>query len=312
MEISVIIPVFNRAKIVPRTLLSVRCQTHRPIHLILVDNNSADNSLAVLQAFKQAEDCAGFRVTVLSEPAAGATVARNAGAREATGEWIMFFDSDDTMDDCLLAKYAAKVDELHGDVDIVNVRDDYSISGMKSHPYYPKDNFLVNHIFHSCFSTQRYMVRKSIFDAVGGWNEALRGWNDWELGIRLLLTQPRVALITDCVPVHVLLHRQSITGDDYSSRHGWWESAIDEAERAVRASAHPAKALLLKYIEARRIALAGLYRGEGEIDMANELYGQVYNRVRADKTMRWLYPLVYRYVAAGGKGASWAIKALVK
>ena len=49
MEITVIIPVYNREKLLPRTLASVVAQTYRPLHVVLVDNGSTDRSLAVLQ-----------------------------------------------------------------------------------------------------------------------------------------------------------------------------------------------------------------------------------------------------------------------
>ena len=52
--ITIIIPVYNRAKIVGKTLQSVVAQSYRPLNLILVDNNSSDDSLQVLRNFKSA------------------------------------------------------------------------------------------------------------------------------------------------------------------------------------------------------------------------------------------------------------------
>ena len=54
--ISIIIPVFNRAGIVGRTLDSIAAQTLRPLNIILVDNNSSDNSFDVLNQWEKDND----------------------------------------------------------------------------------------------------------------------------------------------------------------------------------------------------------------------------------------------------------------
>ena len=64
---SIVIPVYNRAAIVANTLDSIAKQTYRPIHLILVDNNSSDNSLEILNQWKNANETDDFTVTVATE-----------------------------------------------------------------------------------------------------------------------------------------------------------------------------------------------------------------------------------------------------
>ena len=108
MLVSIVIPVYNRAEMVKATLESVRRQTHRPLHLVLVDNNSSDDSLQVLQDFKEKNETPDFKIDVLEEKKQGASIARNTGATVARADWLMFFDSDDTMDDCLVAEYVKK------------------------------------------------------------------------------------------------------------------------------------------------------------------------------------------------------------
>ena len=97
MDITIIVPVYNRAHLVGATLDSIAAQTLRPIHLVLVDNNSQDNTLKVLLDFKKRHQSDDFKVTVLQETRRGAAAARNCGLQEATTEWVMFFDSDDIM-----------------------------------------------------------------------------------------------------------------------------------------------------------------------------------------------------------------------
>ena len=53
IEVSIVIPVYNRAAVVPVTLQSILAQTYRPLQVVLVDNFSTDNTLNVLQQFKE-------------------------------------------------------------------------------------------------------------------------------------------------------------------------------------------------------------------------------------------------------------------
>ena len=117
MDITIIVPVYNRAHLVGATLDSIAAQTLRPIHLVLVDNNSQDNTLKVLLDFKKRHQSDDFKVTVLQETRRGAAAARNCGLQEATTEWVMFFDSDDIMAPDLLESYARAV-EKHADAEM--------------------------------------------------------------------------------------------------------------------------------------------------------------------------------------------------
>ena len=163
MEVSIIIPVYNRAEMVKATLESVKKQIHRPINLVLVDNNSTDNTMQVLHDFKEENETSDFTINVIKETTPGVCAARNTGAKMAGGEWLMFFDSDDTMDDCLVAEYVRKIQECKGDVDVVVTNLDFNKNGHVFHTYFARKDFLVNHIFHAGLSTQRYIVRKSVY-----------------------------------------------------------------------------------------------------------------------------------------------------
>ena len=76
MDLSIIIPVYNREKIVSATLNCVAAQTFRPLNLILVDNNSSDGTLQVLLDFKEAHQTPDFSITVLQESTPGACAAQ--------------------------------------------------------------------------------------------------------------------------------------------------------------------------------------------------------------------------------------------
>ena len=142
MDITIIVPVYNRAHLVGATLDSIAAQTLRPIHLVLVDNNSQDNTLKVLLDFKKRHQSDDFKVTVLQETRRGAAAARNCGLQEATTEWVMFFDSDDLMAPDLLESYARAV-EKHSDAEVVVTRVAVKPLGGKIRqlPYFESDFF---------------------------------------------------------------------------------------------------------------------------------------------------------------------------
>ena len=96
--VSVIIPTYNRARLLVEAMDSVFAQTYRPIELIVVDDGSKNNTPQVLQewAAAHARD-PRFRMRIFHEENKGAPVARNLGLIESRGEFIQFLDSDDLL-----------------------------------------------------------------------------------------------------------------------------------------------------------------------------------------------------------------------
>ena len=94
MLVSVIIPCYNVAPYLDACLQSVVAQTHRPLEVWIVDNNSIDNTLAIARRW-----AARYPdwMRVLEEATPGAPAARNRGLAAATGAWVQFLDADDLL-----------------------------------------------------------------------------------------------------------------------------------------------------------------------------------------------------------------------
>ena len=316
MLFTVIIPVYNRATVVQRTLDTVLSQTYRPLQLVLVDNCSTDQTLQVLQEFKRCHEGDDFQIDVAQEARHTAGAARNRGFELATGEWIMFFDSDDEMAPGLVEAYHREVQRLGGQVDLVSARSllVFPDGSRREAPFFTRDLIAVN-ILHSQLATQRYAVRREFFASTDGWNVDLPGWNDWELGMRLLLASPRVAFCTD-EPRVLVNHngKDSITGTEFHSRAGQWERAIDMVESELRRSSlnHAEQMRYSRQLHYRRLVLAAHYEREGCADLANPLvhqamtalghsYGDNYKwRCFLAPVSRWLY----RRIVAGKRGSA--------
>jgi glycosyltransferase involved in cell wall biosynthesis len=93
--VSVIIPTFNRAHLLPGSVRTVLAQTHRPLQLIIVNDGSSDDTLAVLNALETEARAAGVETAFVTQANTGPSAARNAGLDRARGEYIAFLDDDD-------------------------------------------------------------------------------------------------------------------------------------------------------------------------------------------------------------------------
>lgn len=97
---SIIIPVFNAQNTIRRTLQSVLNQTFSSYEIIVVNDGSRDNSARILQEFAHYP-----QVTVLNQINAGVSAARNSGLQQASGEYVLFLDADDWVDDNFLMSF---------------------------------------------------------------------------------------------------------------------------------------------------------------------------------------------------------------
>ena len=312
MSITIIIPVYNRADLVKATLQSVAEQTVRPLQLILVDNNSTDSTLATLQQFQAEHQASDFSITVLQEATPGAAAARNCGLRAATSEWVMFFDSDDTMAPDLVETYAKAIaDNPLADI-IISKASLIALDGNESTlPFFTSDAF-ANHLIHTIMSTIRYIARRTYFTNAGGWDESQTCWDDYELGVRLLLQMPTLVFIGDKPRVFINATEQSITGTDYSSRHKACEYALDTITRNIEASQHLQRERLLKIVDYRRVVLAALYAHEGHQELARPLYGKVIRQYVSSPVLSTLFAIAYSYISHGGRGFGRLIRLLIR
>lgn len=91
MKISAIVPVYNTEDLVGRCIESILSQSFLDWELILIDDGSKDGSLSVLKSYEMNDS----RIKVIHQDNSGPGLARNRGIKEATGEYVVFIDSDD-------------------------------------------------------------------------------------------------------------------------------------------------------------------------------------------------------------------------
>lgn len=90
---SIIIPSYNRVHIIERAIQGVFEQTFRDFEIVIVDDGSTDNTKEILQEYT-----GDTRIKYIYQNNAGVCSARNTGAKQAVGEFLIFLDSDDTVE----------------------------------------------------------------------------------------------------------------------------------------------------------------------------------------------------------------------
>lgn len=90
---SVIVPLYNKAPYVKKALESICAQTYKDFELVIIDDGSTDDSLAVVNDFVR--EVYGVKCMVYSQANAGVAAARNNGVAKSKGEYVCFLDADD-------------------------------------------------------------------------------------------------------------------------------------------------------------------------------------------------------------------------
>ena len=93
-EVSIIVPVYNVEKYLPRCIDSILAQTSTNFELILIDDGSTDKSGMICDEYAKKDN----RIKVFHKENGGVSSARNIGLDNASGEWLAFIDPDDAVD----------------------------------------------------------------------------------------------------------------------------------------------------------------------------------------------------------------------
>ncbi len=127
VKLSVIIPVFNVENYISCCLESILKQPFKDFEVICINDGSSDNSLDVLQRFKNQDE----RIIIIDKKNEGSGIARNAGLSIAKGDYIYFVDGDDWVEENVFDKILSKADELNTDILIFGGLSYYNGKGKK-------------------------------------------------------------------------------------------------------------------------------------------------------------------------------------
>jgi glycosyltransferase involved in cell wall biosynthesis len=191
--VSVVIPTYNCGEYIRASVESALAQTHRPIEVVVLDDGSTDDTRERLRAY-------GGRIKYIYQPNRGLSAARNAAIAAAEGDVIALLDADDL---CAPRRVERQVSLLCANPNVGFVAcqapimdQDGKLTGKKysrravfaynEDVVIGRDAALRRYLQDGFFLPTTVLMRRSVLDAVGGYDESLRVAEDLDLMLKLL------------------------------------------------------------------------------------------------------------------------------
>lgn len=180
--ISVIVPTYNRAELLPRALKSIQLQKSVEWECVVVDDGSTDSTSRVMQTFLEDQR---FSYFVISR--AGVSAARNRGLQIAKGQYIAFLDSDDEWMPHKLSEQLMYMQ--NGNWKIAQTREFWIRNGVRVNPPMYCEKFegdLFAASLERCMITpSSVMMHRTLFEEYGVFDERLPACEDYDLWLRI-------------------------------------------------------------------------------------------------------------------------------
>lgn len=209
--VSVVLTSYNYGRFLRRALESVREQTEQDYELVVVDDGSTDDTPRVAQAF--ADEYPQLPVTLVRTRNGGASRARNIGIGVARGRYVTCLDADDYFAPTALADMRAVLD---GDPEVGVVRPKLRVFGDVNAVWdwtvvpYDFDLLTRRNIAPCCA-----MFRREAWEQVGGYDESLGSWEDWDFWLSVCKRGYRMGEVME----PLLHHRMSQDGKFATNLH---------------------------------------------------------------------------------------------
>jgi hypothetical protein len=172
--VSVVIACFNYADCLPESVGSVLEQTLTDFELLIIDDGSTDDSLAVARRLAAGDD----RVTVIAQPNSGQpAIPRNRAIAQARGRYVVSLDADDRFGPTVLERCAAELDAAPRAGLAWAQEQDFGSSG-QLHPHL---DWSLDRLKRFNYLPSATMFRRAAWEAAGGYNTNVRGYEDWDL-----------------------------------------------------------------------------------------------------------------------------------
>lgn len=230
-KVSVVIPTYNCARFLPEALDSVLAQTYRDFEVIVMDDGSTDDTPAVMSRYPA--------VRYLRQANVGPGAARNAAIRAARGELIAFLDADDLWLSAKLERQVPTFDDpevgiCYSDLRELAIDGKVTPSFLATRPL-AASGYIFENLRSMLIYTTTTVVRRVVFDQVGGFAEDMPSAQDREMWFRICYRW-KAALANEVLAVY-RRRAESVTGDNSKlSRDGLrlWKRVLTDFELTPR------------------------------------------------------------------------------
>jgi len=187
-EISVIIPTYNRAHLISRSIQCVLNQSYQDFEIIVVDDCSIDNTEEVIREFQKKDERIRY---IRHEKNKGPAAARNSGIKAAKGEYIAFQDSDDEWLPEKLYKHMMIFKKVEKKIGVVysgfwKIRNGKKLYIPSPYVFQKEGNIHKELLKGNFIGMPASVVRKECFTKIGNFDIKIPYLEDWELWIRIV------------------------------------------------------------------------------------------------------------------------------
>lgn len=192
---SIIIPCHNSEKFIARAIESVLNQSQKDFEIIIVNNNSSDNTVSIINDYAKRHP---QLISVLHEYKKGAPAARNKGLYQAKGDWIQFLDSDDELLPDKIETQIKLANEKEGDVVVGRSYVFKEIDGklVRTIRAFESKDIWKGLLKSQLGTTSANLWRKKALLAVEGWDESKTSSQEYDLLFRMLKNNAKVVFST--------------------------------------------------------------------------------------------------------------------
>ena len=180
IDITVVIPTYNRYEFLKRSLTSVYAQTYLPSEVIVVDDGSTDDTSQIIEDFPN--------IKYIYQKNSGVSSARNCGIKKSSNEWIAFLDSDDEWHENKLqnqVEYHKNNPEIKMSyTDELWIRDAKEVKIPKKFKKYG-GNIFEKCLSHCIIAPSATLLHKNLIDETGLFDESLEVCEDYDLWLRV-------------------------------------------------------------------------------------------------------------------------------
>lgn len=186
LDVTVVIPTFNRANLLPQAIDSILGQTLSPERIIVVNDGSTDDTLKILKQYNS-------KIDYFSQDNLGKSAAVNAGVNATTTDWVWVFDDDDIAFSNALRLHADALDHEPNAAYTFSARNEAStdsnnrlIPGRKVELPNTTGTTILHALLDNCFfHLQGSVIRRECFEQLGGFRTDLYRAVDYEFMLRL-------------------------------------------------------------------------------------------------------------------------------